>query len=122
LLEAKAKEGIPALMMSRTTPKSVGYEQITDSSPWYTKTGRSSSTATRTSSSSAGENLPVHREPVDSTFYEPNVIVGAQARGNPAPGPEDYGVEARRPDPARSAQRPQRRPDLGGGEARSTRS
>ena len=23
----------------------------------------------------AGENLPVHREPVDSTFYEPNVII-----------------------------------------------
>ena len=30
-LEAKAKEGVPALMMSRTSPKSVGFEQTRDS-------------------------------------------------------------------------------------------
>ncbi|MBM3812002.1 MAG: molybdopterin oxidoreductase, partial [Acidimicrobiia bacterium] len=39
-LEAKALRGVPALMNSRTTPKNVGYEQVVDSRPWYTKTGR----------------------------------------------------------------------------------
>ena len=29
----------PRLMNSRTTPKAVGYEQVTDSRPWYTKSG-----------------------------------------------------------------------------------
>jgi nitrate reductase alpha subunit len=39
-----------------------------------------------------GENLIVHREPIDSTFYEPNVIV---AKPHPAirpKQPEDYGL------------------------------
>jgi hypothetical protein len=39
-LEARAKEGIPALLNSRTTPKAVGFEQVADSQPWYTKSGR----------------------------------------------------------------------------------
>ena len=38
-LEEKARQDIPALMNSRTIPKAVGYEQVTDSQPWYTKTG-----------------------------------------------------------------------------------
>jgi nitrate reductase alpha subunit len=74
-LEAKAKEGVPALMNSRTTPKAVGYEQVTDSRPWYTKSGRLEFYREENEFIEAGENLPVHREPVDSTFYEPNVIV-----------------------------------------------
>src|SRR4030042_1265588 len=39
-LEAKAKRGVPALMMTRTSPRSGGYEQIQESKPWYTKSGR----------------------------------------------------------------------------------
>ncbi|MBK7600307.1 MAG: hypothetical protein IPJ07_18025 [Acidobacteria bacterium] len=39
-LEAKAVEGVPVLMNSRTTPKAVGYDQVADSTPWYTKSGR----------------------------------------------------------------------------------
>jgi len=93
-LEAKAKEGVPALMMNRTYPKSVGYEQIEDSRPWYTKTGRLEFYREEDEFVAAGENLPVHREPIDSTFYEPNVIVAPSTRrsGTTAralrPGPE----------------------------------
>jgi len=92
-LEAKAKEGIPALMMGRTTPKAVGYEQITDSRPWYTKSGRLEFYRDEDEFIEAGENLPVHREPVDSTFYEPNVIVAPKHEAIRCAGPEDYGAK-----------------------------
>jgi nitrate reductase / nitrite oxidoreductase, alpha subunit len=92
-LEAKAKEGVPALMNSRTTPKAVGYEQVTDSRPWYTKSGRLEFYRDEDEFIEAGENLPVHREPVDSTFYEPNVIVAPKHEAIRAAGPEAYGVK-----------------------------
>lgn len=92
-LIAKAKEGIPAIMNSRTTPKVVGYEQITDSRPWYTKSGRLESYREEDEFIEAGENLPVHREPVDSTFYEPNVIVAPKHEAIRAAEPESYGVK-----------------------------
>ena len=91
-LEAKAREGIPALMNSRTTPKIVGYEQIADSRPWYTKSGRLEFYREEDEFIEAGENLPVHREPIDSTFYEPNVIVAPKHEAIRPAGPEDYGV------------------------------
>jgi nitrate reductase alpha subunit len=91
-LEAKAKQGVPALMMNRTSPKSVGYEQVTDSRPWYTKTGRLELYREEDEFIEAGENLPVHREPVDSTFYEPNVIVAPAHEALRPAGPEAYGV------------------------------
>jgi nitrate reductase alpha subunit len=93
-LHEKAKQGIPALMNSRTTPKAVGYEQITDSRPWYTKTGRLEFYREEDEFIEAGENLPVHREPVDSTFYEPNVIVAPKHEAIRAAGPEQYGVKS----------------------------
>jgi nitrate reductase alpha subunit len=92
-LEAKAKEGVPALMHGRTTPKAVGYEQVTDSRPWYTKSGRLEFYREEPEFIEAGENLPVHREPVDSTFYEPNVIVAGKHEAIRPAGPEDYGVK-----------------------------
>jgi nitrate reductase alpha subunit len=92
-LEAKAKEGVPALMQGRTTPKAVGYEQVTDSRPWYTKSGRLEFYREEPEFIEAGENLPVHREPVDSTFYEPNVIVAGKHEAIRPAGPEDYGVK-----------------------------
>jgi len=91
-LEAKAREGIPALFDSRTTPKVVGYEQIVDSRPWYTKSGRLEFYRDEDEFIEAGENLPVHREPVDSTFFEPNVIVSPKHEAMRPAGPEDYGV------------------------------
>jgi nitrate reductase alpha subunit len=92
-LEAKAKEGVPALMNSRTTPKVVGYEQTADSRPWYTKSGRLEYYREEDEFIEAGENLPVHREPVDSTFYEPNVIVAGKHEALRPAGPEAYGVK-----------------------------
>jgi len=91
-LEAKAKDGVPSLMMTRTNPKAVGYEQVTDSRPWYTKSGRLELYREESEFIEAGENLPVHREPIDSTFYEPNVIVAPQHEAIRPAGPEDYGV------------------------------
>ena len=91
-LEAKAKQGIPAVMNSRTTPKAVGYDQVTESIPWYTKSGRLEFYREEDEFIAAGENLPVHREPVDSTFYEPNVIVAPKLEALRPDGPEKYGV------------------------------
>ena len=91
-LEAKAKQGIPAIMMNRTSPKAVGYEQVYDSRPWYTKSGRLEFYREEPEFIAAGENLPVHREPIDSTFYEPNVIVAPTHEALRPDGPEKYGL------------------------------
>lgn len=91
-LEANAKKGIPALLMTRTTPKVGAWEQANEDKPWYTKTGRLEFYRDEPEFLDSGENLPVYREPIDSTFYEPNVIV---AKPHPAlrpKGPAAYGV------------------------------
>jgi nitrate reductase alpha subunit len=93
-LEEKAKRGIPALMMNRTYPKAVGFEQVEDSRPWYTKSGRLELYREEEEFIDAGENLPVHREPIDSTFYEPNVIIAGAHEALRPKGPADYGVSA----------------------------
>ena len=92
-LEAKAVEGVPVLMNSRTTPKAVGYDQVADSTPWYTKSGRLEFYREEKEFIEAGENLPVHREPVDSTFYEPNIIISPKHEAMRPDGPEVYGVK-----------------------------
>jgi nitrate reductase / nitrite oxidoreductase, alpha subunit len=92
-LHAKALEGIPAMLNNRTIPKTVGYEQVYDSRPWYTKSGRLEFYRPEPEFIEAGENLPVHREPVDSTFYEPNVIVAPEHEAIRPATPEDYGVD-----------------------------
>lgn len=77
--------------MTRTYPKFVGYDQSVESQPWYNKTGRLEFYREEDEFLEHGENLPVYREPVDATFYEPNVIV---ARPHPLidpKTPEDYG-------------------------------
>jgi len=92
-LEAKAAQGIPAILQTRTYPKYTGYEQIVESRPWHTRTGRLEFYRDEPEFIDAGENLIVHREPIDSTFYEPNVIV---ARPHPLlkpKAPEDYGAD-----------------------------
>ncbi|MFN0172491.1 MAG: molybdopterin-dependent oxidoreductase, partial [Bryobacteraceae bacterium] len=91
-LEERAKKGIPAILQSRTSPKVVGYEQVVDSKPWYTKTGRLEFYRGEDEFIEAGENLPVHREPVDSTFYEPNIIISPKHEAMRPAGPEQYGV------------------------------
>lgn len=94
-LIALARQGTPALIMSRTAPRIVGWEQIHESRPWYTKTGRLEFYREEQEFVRAGENLPVYREPIDSTFYEPNVIVAAPHPAIRPAGPEQYGADPR---------------------------
>jgi len=79
--------------MTRTYPKWMGHAQAIEGKPWYTKTGRLEFYRDETEFREHGENLPVFREPVDATFYEPNVIV---AKPHPAIrplGPSAYGLK-----------------------------
>ncbi len=91
-LEANAQKGIPALLMSRTYPKYVGYEQTEENKQWYTKTGRMEFFRDEKEFKAAGETIPIHREPIDSTFYEPNVIVSKSHPSINPTTPDQYGV------------------------------
>jgi nitrate reductase alpha subunit len=73
----KAEQGIPVMMMGRSYPKFIGYEQSVESLPWYNRTGRLEFLRDEPEFRMHGENIPLHREPIDSTFYEPNAIVAA---------------------------------------------
>jgi nitrate reductase alpha subunit len=79
-------------MMMRTYPKAVGYEQVEEDKPWYNKTGRLEFYREEDEFIASGENLVVHREPIDSTFYEPNVIVAKPHAAIRPKGPADYGL------------------------------
>lgn len=92
-LEAKAAQGTPAIIQTRTYPKYGGYEQSQESRPWYTRSGRLEFYRDEPEFIDSGENLVVHREPIDSTFYEPNVIVAAPHPLLRPKGPETYGVD-----------------------------
>ncbi|OGQ21411.1 MAG: molybdopterin oxidoreductase [Deltaproteobacteria bacterium RIFCSPHIGHO2_02_FULL_44_16] len=95
-LHEKAKQGIPALLMSRTYPKVGAWEQANEDKPYYTKTGRLEFYRPEQEFIHSGENIPVHREPIDSTFYEPNVIVAKPHEAIRPKRPEDYGVSSSR--------------------------
>lgn len=91
-LEGLAKVGIPALMNTRTYPRINSYEQVQESKPWYTKTGRLEFYRPENEFIEAGENLVVHREPSDATFYDPCAIL---ATAHPAIRPKtinDWGI------------------------------
>lgn len=92
-LEKKAKEGVPALTLFRTYPKVPGWEQYHESKPWYTKTGRLEFYREEPEFIEHGENLPVYREPIDATFYEPNVIVSKAIEFLKPTPPEAYGLK-----------------------------
>ena len=91
-VEEKAKKGTPVLVNFRTYPKVNGWEQTQESKPWYTKSGRLEFYRDEDEFIEYGENLVVYREPVDATFYEPNVIVGAAHPAIRPKGPEAYGL------------------------------
>jgi nitrate reductase alpha subunit len=91
-LEKDAKQGIPALLMSRTYPKIVGWEQTHESKQWYTKTGRLEFYREEDEFIEYGENLSVYREPVDGTVYEPNVIVAHPHPAIKPHTPDKYGI------------------------------
>jgi nitrate reductase alpha subunit len=91
-LHESCKKGTPFYMMMRTSPKIVGWEQTQESKPWYNKTGRLEFYRDEDKFIEYGENLPVHREPVDGTVYEPNVILAKDHPLLNPKGPEDYGI------------------------------
>jgi nitrate reductase alpha subunit len=92
-LERKAADGIPAILETRTYPKVGAWEQGNEDKPWYTKTGRLEFYREEQEFLDSGENVVVHREPIDSTFHEPNVIVADASHPLLRPKtPEDYGV------------------------------
>jgi nitrate reductase alpha subunit len=90
-LEALAAQGVPALMNTRTYPRTFSWEQVHESKPWYTKTGRLEFYRGEPEFLEAGENLVVYREPVDSTFYDPNVLVAKPHPAIKPATPEQYG-------------------------------
>ncbi len=93
-LEALAKQGIPALMNTRTYPRANSWEQVQESRPWYTKTGRLEFYRPEIEFIEAGENLIVHREPAEGTFYEPCAIVAAPHPAIRPKKPADWGIAA----------------------------
>ena len=91
-VEANAANGIPALLMTRTYPKIMGWEQSNEGKPHYTKSGRLEFYRDEDEFIEYGENIPVHREPVDGTFYEPNVIVCGAPHLIQPKSPSQYGL------------------------------
>ena len=92
-LHASSRRGVPLLMNVRTYPRHGGWEQRQEDKPWYTPTGRLEFYRPEPEWQAAGESLPVWREPVDATFYEPNAILANKAHPSIRPKtPEDYGV------------------------------
>jgi nitrate reductase alpha subunit len=92
-LHSSCADGVPLLMNNRTYPRHGGWEQRQEDKPWYNATGRLEFYRPEPEFRAAGEMLPVWREPIDATFYEPNVILANRAHPSIAPRrPEDYGV------------------------------
>jgi nitrate reductase alpha subunit len=92
-LEEDAKNGIPALMHNRTYPRISSYEQARSEHPWHTKSGRLEFYRFEPEFREHGENMVVYREPIDSTPYEPNVIVAHPHPAIRPTGPEEYGLK-----------------------------
>jgi nitrate reductase alpha subunit len=94
------ESGKSVLMNFRTYPRVTGYEQIQESVPFYNKTGRLEFYREEDTFIHEGENLIVHREPIESTPYLPNAIVctaveALRPERRPDVRLEDTGVEAR---------------------------
>jgi nitrate reductase alpha subunit len=84
-----------ALMLFRTYPRVPFWEQVHDSIPFYTDSGRLHSYCDLPEAIEYGENLIVHREGVEATPYLPNVIVST----SPFIRPVDYGIPLDTTDP-----------------------
>jgi nitrate reductase alpha subunit len=77
-----------ALFQYRSYPRVPFKEQVEDSLPFYTDTGRMNAYVDIPEAIEYGENLIVHREAVEATPYMPNVIVST----SPYVRPKDYGI------------------------------
>jgi nitrate reductase alpha subunit len=92
-LHGSCADGVPFLMNNRTYPRHAGWEQRQEDKPWYTPTGRLEFYRPEPEWRAAGEQLPVWREPVDATRYEPNAILANRPHPSIVPrGPSDYGL------------------------------
>ncbi len=94
-LHENAKNGIPALMNMRTYPRISSYEQALGELPWHTKSGRLEFYRFEPEFIEHGENLVVYREPVDSTHYEPNVILAEKHEAIRPTQPEAWGFSSK---------------------------
>lgn len=88
IMAGKYGEPGSALFLFRTYPRIPFYEQIQDSIPFHTPTGRLQSYNDEPEVIEYGENFIVHREGPEATPYLPNVIVTS----NPLVRPDDYGI------------------------------
>jgi len=88
IIDGKFGEPGAALFLFRTYPRIPFYEQITDSEPFYTPTGRLQAYNDEDEVIEYGENFIVHREGPEATQHLPNVIVSS----NPWIRPESYGI------------------------------
>jgi nitrate reductase / nitrite oxidoreductase, alpha subunit len=77
-----------ALMLFRTYPRIPFWEQVHDSVPFYTDTGRLNSYCDIPEAIEYGENIISHREGPEATPYLPNVIVSTSRFIRP----DDYGI------------------------------
>lgn len=92
-LERQAEQGIPALMHNRTYPRASSFEQARSEQPWHTKSGRLEFYRFEKEFVEHGENMVVYREPIDSTPYEPNVIVAHPHPAIRPEGPSKFGLD-----------------------------
>lgn len=88
IVDGKYGEPGAALMLFRTYPRIPFWEQVNDSIPFYTDTGRLNAYCDIPEAIEYGENLISHRESPEATPYLPNVIVSASRFVRP----EDYGI------------------------------
>jgi nitrate reductase alpha subunit len=71
------------------------WEQVHDSIPFYTDSGRLAGYCDLPEAIEFGENLIVHREAIEATPYLPNVIVST----SPFIRPVDFGISPATIDP-----------------------
>ncbi len=88
IMAGKYGEPGAAMLNFRTYPRIPFYEQINDSVPFFTDTGRLNAYCDIPEAIECGENFIVHREGPEATPYLPNVIVTS----NPYVRPENYGI------------------------------
>ena len=88
IIDGKYGEPGVALLNYRTYPRQPFWEQVHESIPFYTPTGRLQAYNDESEIIEYGENFIVHREVRRATQYLPNVIVST----NPYIRPDDYGI------------------------------
>jgi nitrate reductase / nitrite oxidoreductase, alpha subunit len=88
IMDGKYGEPGAALMLFRTYPRIPFWEQVHDSIPFYTDTGRLNAYCDIPEAIEYGENMISHRESPEATPYLPNVIVSSSRFIRP----DDYGI------------------------------